>query len=163
MTTVPSASKIWLSRSLGILIKGGGAGASDLGLDTRLSDFREKMPDDHVWYFRFLDVDSLEDVLGRNVSPAGDKVELGEPNESIGSGRSAVGVVAGEQVSECVYQKCFFFVGGLLILSVPGEPEADSGLLGRLIIDKVLSDAMLGDKVDMASAVCGRSGEAETS
>jgi hypothetical protein len=70
-----------------------------------------------------------------------------------------LGVVNGEPPPDWLNQKYFFLLGGLPELRVPGDPEADSGRLGRLIIDKVLSEAMPSDKVERASAVLGLSGE----
>jgi hypothetical protein len=160
ITIVSSASKISFKWSLGVLVNGGGAGIVPLlTLLERFSDFLEKIPDVHVWYFRFLDVDAPDDVRGRDSSPEGRETGASELKTSIGSPRSALGVVNGEPPPDWLNQKYFFLLGGLPELRVPGDPEADSGRLGRLIIDKVLSEAMRSDKVERASAVLGLSGE----
>jgi hypothetical protein len=132
-----------------------------LSLLERFSDFLEKIPDVQVWYLRFLETDSLEDVRGRISSPDGRASERGELKTSMGSLGSTRGVAAGELLLEWLNQKYFFLLGGLPEVNVPGDPEADRGRLGRLIMDRFLSEAMPDDKVDKASAVFGLSGETE--
>lgn len=53
-------------------------------------------------------------------------------------------------------QKCFFFVGGLSDKAVEGVPEADSGLLGRLVSSSEPCFGIADEIRDAGSAVRGR-------
>ena len=60
-------------------------------------------------------------------------------------------------MAEWLNQK-YFFLGGLPELRLPGDPDAESGRLGKLIIDNDLSEPIPGDSVERASAVFGLCG-----
>lgn len=72
---------------------------------------------------------------------------------------SALGVGVGDRLGEFEDQKCFFLVGGLPELVTAGDPEAERGLLGRLIIDFAFSARSKPENSRVVgSAVLGRSG-----
>jgi hypothetical protein len=106
ITIVSSASKMSFSRELERLTRAGGGGIScSLTLLGRLSDRLEKIPEVHVWYFRFLDDEgpgSSEDVLGRVWSPKALNMDGwggdSDVKTSIGSLCSIQGVLEGEPV-----------------------------------------------------------------
>ena len=76
-----------------------------------------------------------------------------------GSLSSAFGVGVGDRLGEFENQKCFFLVGGLPEPVTAGEPEADNGLFGRLIIDIAFSALAEAENSSVAvSAVRGLSG-----
>jgi len=157
---VSSASKISFSLSLGRLFKTGGLGAGDcFTLPERFSDFLEKIPEVHVWYFRFREeVASPEDVLGRAQSPnTSNRFGVGgeaATKTSTGLQFSALGVAKGEMLLVWLSQKYFFLLGGLPELKLPGDPEADKGRFGRLMTSSdLLPEAILTERVERASAV----------
>ena len=73
---------------------------------------------------------------------------------SIGSLCSGRGVIEEDPVLEWLNQKYFFLFGGLPELRFPGDPEAERGRFGRLIMAIDLSaEVMPGESVERASAV----------
>ena len=132
-------------------------------LDARFEPFLEKMPD-QVWAFRFFTLSLRSgDVLGRVTSSVGVSTTGGSA-VVMGSSLSALGVGVGDEWLEWLNQKCFFLVGGLPDPATAGDPEAESGLFGRLIIDMDLSALADSEKRSIAgSAVLGRSNGSSTS
>jgi hypothetical protein len=156
MTTVSSASKISLIRSLARRVNAGGVATLLLALPCLLPDLREKMPEVQVWYFLFFFsvVARSGDVLGRGCSEKCEDCSSGvlSADSSLLAGRFGDGVCC----SLGLNQKCFFLLGGLPDRVTAGEPEADNGRLGRLTASSFADcRATLASKV-AGSAVLGR-------
>jgi hypothetical protein len=155
-TTVSSASKISLIRSLCRRTKAGGVGTRLPPLALRFADLRENIPEVQVWYFRFFFKLVLRsgEVLGLGLSVDLVVVRIGASTS--GLGLSAVGVGDGEECCDGLNQKCFFLFGGLPDNVTDGDPDAESGRLGMESVSSFSSRERTGDRSVDGSAVLGR-------